>query len=246
MLAMMVLQFFHAFRPKRLVLTFHGSEILRFARNPFTRWLGRRLIQRATRISTLSTYTQELLCTHFPEAEAKTFLTPGALPRRVYAVVPGHPRRAPGKTVILTVGRLHPRKGRAAHARGLAGHGGRISPPDPEYWLVGSHSKKQKTSEPGCCAPRRPGGGFSRALFWGRARRRTRADLPRGTTIFAMTSINHGNSIEGFGLRNHLEGRGAWLARHRAYRRRRQRGSRRRRDGIAGPAPPAGTADRGV
>jgi len=68
MLTMMLLQFFHAFRPKRLVLTFHGSEILKFARSPFRRWLGRQLIRRATRISTLSTYTQELLLTHFPEA----------------------------------------------------------------------------------------------------------------------------------------------------------------------------------
>ena len=67
MLAMMMLQFFRGFRPDQLVLTFHGSEILRFSRNPWTRHLGRRLIRHATRISTLSTYTEELLCAHFPE-----------------------------------------------------------------------------------------------------------------------------------------------------------------------------------
>jgi len=40
MLTMMLLQFFKAFRPKRLVLTFHGTEILRFARSPIRRWLS--------------------------------------------------------------------------------------------------------------------------------------------------------------------------------------------------------------
>ncbi len=34
MLTMMLLQFFKAFRPKRLVLTFHGSEILSFCQQP--------------------------------------------------------------------------------------------------------------------------------------------------------------------------------------------------------------------
>src|SRR5688572_5901163 len=76
MLAMMLLQFFHAFRPNRLVLTFHGSEILNFARSPLRRWLARRLIGHATRVSTLTNYTQALLLSHFPEASEKIFLTP--------------------------------------------------------------------------------------------------------------------------------------------------------------------------
>src|SRR5208283_5110485 len=47
MLTMMLLQFFHAFRPRRLVLTFHGTEILHFAERPVRRWLARRLIRHA-------------------------------------------------------------------------------------------------------------------------------------------------------------------------------------------------------
>ena len=42
MMTMMLLQFFHAFRPRRLVLTFHGSEILKFTRSPLRTWLARR------------------------------------------------------------------------------------------------------------------------------------------------------------------------------------------------------------
>ncbi len=194
MLAMMVLQFFHAFRPKRLVLTFHGSEILRFARNPFTRWLGRRLIRRATRISTLSTYTQELLCSHFPEAESKTFLTPGAL-RADFAVVPVKPSVPRKKTIILTVGRLHPRKGQLLTLEALQA----LAPEfrnQIEYWLVGSHSKQH----------------YERALraaareadfpvrFFGDVPDDELEQIYAGADIFAMTSINHGDSIEGFGL----------------------------------------------
>src|SRR5882757_4291495 len=93
MMTMMLLQFFHAFRPRRLVLTFHGSEILKFAQSPLRRWLTRRLIGHAARISTLSNYTQELLLSHFPEAAEKIFLTPGAL-RSDFAVVPPRPATA--------------------------------------------------------------------------------------------------------------------------------------------------------
>src|SRR5580658_1065924 len=92
MLTMMLLQFFHAFRPKRLVLTFHGSEILKFARSPFRRWLAGRLIQHATRVSTLTTFTQALLLERFPNAADKIFLTPGAL-RTDFAVVPSREAR---------------------------------------------------------------------------------------------------------------------------------------------------------
>src|SRR6185503_1668577 len=38
MLTMMLLQFFDTFRPARLILTFHGSEILKFSRSPLRRW----------------------------------------------------------------------------------------------------------------------------------------------------------------------------------------------------------------
>src|ERR1019366_4871490 len=107
MLTMMLLQFFKAFRPRRLVLTFHGSEILRFAGSPYRRWLGRQLIRNATRISTLSNYTRDLLLMHSPEAANKFFLPPGAL-RSDFVVFPAVPAARKNKIVILTVGRLHP------------------------------------------------------------------------------------------------------------------------------------------
>ncbi len=194
MLAMMLLQFFQAFRPQRLVLTFHGSEILRFARNPFTRWHTRRLIRRATRISTLSLYTQDLLCTHFPEAEGKTFLTPGAL-RADFAVVPLSPATPRAKIVVLTVGRLHPRKGQLLTLQALQA----LAPEfrgQIEYWLVGSQSKEnyERTLRTAARAADFP------VRFFGDVPDDELSQIYDRADIFAMTSINHGDSVEGFGL----------------------------------------------
>jgi phosphatidyl-myo-inositol dimannoside synthase len=194
MLAMMALQFIKPFRPKRLVLTFHGSEILRFSRNPFTRWLGRHLIRHATRISTLSTYTQDLLCAHFPEAESKTVLTPGAL-RVDFAVVPLASPAPREKIVVLTVGRLHPRKGQLITLQSLL----TLAPQfrgQIEYWLVGSQSKKNYEHTLRSAAAEAD---FT-VRFFGDVPDDELAQIYDRADIFAMTSINHGDSIEGFGL----------------------------------------------
>jgi glycosyltransferase involved in cell wall biosynthesis len=194
MLAMMLLQFSHAFRPHRLILTFHGSEILRFYSNPLTRMLTRRLIRHASRISTLTNYTQNLLCRHFPEAAKKTFLTPGAL-RSDFAVVQDAPSEIKNKLVVLTVGRLHPRKGQLITLHALQALAPRFRE-QIEYWVVGGHSKghygrdlREAAAQPGLTV-----------RFFG--------DLPddeldaiyNRADIFAMTSIDHGHSVEGFGL----------------------------------------------
>lgn len=195
MLAMMLLQFFRAFRPKHLVLTFHGSEILRFYENPVTRWLTRRLIGHANRISTLTHYTHRLLCTHFPEAADKAILTPGAL-RSDFAVVNSVPPfNSAKKTVVLTVGRLHPRKGQRDTLEAL------IRLPEAtrrgiEYWIVGSGKKTDYEIELRELAA----SATFPVRFFG--------DLPDNeldaiydrADIFAMTSVRHGLSVEGFGL----------------------------------------------
>jgi glycosyltransferase involved in cell wall biosynthesis len=198
MLALMQLQFFRAFRPRRLLLTFHGSEILRFHHRRITRLLTRRLLRRAERVSTLTSYTQGLLCDRFPEAADKIFLTPGAL-RAGFAAdtLPRpRPRHAPeGKTIVLTVGRLHPRKGQLLTLEAL-----QALPPAQraglEYWIVGSAGRPA----------------YAQRLREAAARAdfpvRFLGDLPDAeldalydqADIFSLTSIDHGHSVEGFGL----------------------------------------------
>jgi glycosyltransferase involved in cell wall biosynthesis len=195
MLAMMLLQFFHAFRPRRLVLTFHGSEILNFARSPFRGWLARRLIRRASRISTLSRYTQKLLIEHFPEAADKIFLTPGAL-RSEFTVVPTRPAAAKGKIIVLTVGRLHPRKGQHVTLEAL-----QMLRPDVrarlEYWIVAGQSKGGYESVLRATAARVPD---LTVRFFSNLPDEELSQIYDRADIFAMTSVTHGTSVEGFGL----------------------------------------------
>lgn len=195
MLTMMLLQFFRTFRPSRLVLTFHGSEILKFSRRPWRRGLARKLIRHATRVTTLTNYTQELLLTHFPEAADKITLTPGAL-RTDFAVVP--PRRAVAKQkiVVLTVGRLHPRKGQLITLRALQTLAPTIRK-RIEYWIVAGHSRDSYESELRRAAEACPD---LTVRFLGNLPDDELADVYERADIFAMTSVNHGQSIEGFGL----------------------------------------------
>lgn len=195
MLTMMLLQFFQAFRPKRLVLTFHGSEILLFTRSPLRRLLARRLIGHADRVSTLSTYTQELLLAHFPEAAEKICLTPGAL-RSDFAVVPPRAGRAGGKVIVLTVGRLHPRKGQLETLRALQllpeAVRGRL-----EYWIVGAQSKGGYEEQLRAAAAAAPG---LEVRFFGNLPDEELAGVYDRADIFAMTSLTLDHSVEGFGL----------------------------------------------
>ena len=195
MMTMMLLQFFHAFRPRRLVLTFHGSEILKFTRSPLRRWLAGQLIRRATRISTLTHYTQELLVAHFPAAAEKIFLTPGAL-RSDFAVVPPKPATARKKIVILTVGRLHPRKGQLLTLQAL-----QALAPDVrsrvEYWVVGGQSKGNYEAQLRAAAAGKPD---LAVRFFGNIPDEELSDLYDRADIFAMTSVNLEQSVEGFGL----------------------------------------------
>ena len=200
MLAWMLLLPFGGLRVRRLVLTFHGSEILRFHGDPVTRFFTRRLIRHAFRISTLTRYTQQLLCDRFPEADRKTFRTPGALRAGFAPTRPATSSRAAsetgsGKIIILTVGRLHPRKGQLITLEALQA----LPPADRdriEYWIVGTAAKpryEQLLRE----AAARPG---LTVRFLGNVPDAALEDVYAQADIFALTSIDHGHSVEGFGL----------------------------------------------
>jgi len=195
MLTMMLLQFFPSFRPRRLVLTFHGSEILRFAGSPVRRWLAGRLIRHATRVSTLTTYTQELLVARFPEAADKIKLTPGALRSDFAHGLPSFPQ-SKDKIIILTVGRLHPRKGQILTLRALQALPGELRR-RIEYWIVGGRSKDGYENLLRARAEAEP---KVEVRFLGNVADEELSQIYDRSDIFAMTSVHQGYSIEGFGL----------------------------------------------
>jgi glycosyltransferase involved in cell wall biosynthesis len=159
------------------------------------RWLAGQLINRATRVSTLSNYSRELLLRNFPEARAKITLTPGAL-RSDFAVIAPKPAAAKQKIVVLTVGRLHPRKGQLLTLQAL-----QMLPPAVrariEYWIVGGQSKGQYEAELRATAAARPD---LAVRFLGDMPDDELSQVYEGADIFAMTSVNLERSVEGFGL----------------------------------------------
>ncbi|MDD2764309.1 MAG: glycosyltransferase family 4 protein [Opitutaceae bacterium] len=193
--AMLLLQLIPGFRPPQLFLTFHGSEILKFHRHPLKRCLARRLIRHADCISVLTGYTHRLLCQHFPEAAVKTLLTPGAL-RTDLAFPSAAGKKDPrDRMVILTVGRLHPRKGQLCIIEALqtlpAAQRTHL-----EYWLAGDTSKKSYERRLRDAAER---SGLV-VRFLGSVPDAELGHLYAQADIFAMTSTEYRHSVEGFGL----------------------------------------------
>lgn len=193
-LAMMHLNFFRMFRPARLVLTLHGSEILRFAARPTLRLRIGQLLRRAHRITTPSHYTRELVQKHFPFVAARTVVTPGA-PRAGFFDRHVPRVRTSEKVVIVTVGRLHPRKGQLQMIEALdalpADVAARV-----EYWIVGrsirgGYEALLRRRARDCKVP---------VNFFGNIDHNELELIYDRADVFAMTSVQHGRSVEGFGL----------------------------------------------
>lgn len=194
LLAMTYLQFFRVFKPARLILTFHGSEVQSFASRPAARMLVGQLIRAADRISTPSKFTRDLLARHFPAASKKTVLTPGAV--RAHFNRGEMPRTAkPGKVVIVTVGRLHPRKGQLHILEALNQLPTEVLE-NIEYWIIGRSVRGNYEAR----LRRRAADSRFPVTFHGNIDHDDLELIYRRADIFALTSVNHGHSVEGFGL----------------------------------------------
>lgn len=199
--AMMYLQFFKAFRPGRLILTFHGSEIIKFARHPYRRHLLRRLLRRTHLVSCVSRYTHELLLKHFPCAADKAIITPCALPARwkrdhLKNLSRNGTTPAPDETVrLLTVGRLHPRKGQLTVLRALRGLPAALQE-KVHYTIVGNGNRPayRRKLEQAAQLTR------ARVTFTGGVSDSELEQIYAAQDLFVMTSAPHRTSIEGFGL----------------------------------------------
>ncbi len=179
---------------RSLVLTLHGSEILRFTSAPHRRFLFGRLLRRCERVGVVSEHIRELLLDIYPWADEKTRLVPGALRSDFHASV--HVEKKPGdRLILLTVGRVHPRKGQHALIEALE-----LLPRDlkqqVEYWIAGPVIRREYQTQleraaARCGVPVR---------FLGEVADAELPGLYRKADIFAMTSLPRRDSIEGFGL----------------------------------------------
>ncbi|HVU16290.1 MAG TPA: glycosyltransferase family 4 protein [Candidatus Didemnitutus sp.] len=195
LLSLLVLQFLDTLPTGRLVVTLHGSEILKLGMRPLATWSTRRLLSRAEAIGVVSNHTRQLFEEFFPGLTPKLVVTPGAL--RSDFVSQEIPSSAPAhdKIVILTVARIHPRKGQLEVIEALKAlperDRSRI-----EYWLVGGHSKEGYDD---VLRESAADAGFP-VRFLGDVPDEDLGPTYAQADIFAMTSVPHKLSVEGFGL----------------------------------------------
>ncbi len=185
-------------RPKALALTLHGTEILRYSQSPHRRFLFKRLLAKTDRIGVVSEYNQRLLLEKFPATDPqKIRIVPGAL-RHDFANPPLRKRdHLYSRVRVLTVGRIHPRKGQHYVMEALARLPENLRS-QVEYHIVGpivkggrdyAESLKQTAAESGIPVE-----------FVGEVDDDELPQIYADADIFAMTSIQSGISIEGFGL----------------------------------------------
>ena len=196
MRALMYFSLFGELPLSGLVITLHGSEISLFTSCWYRKKLFGRLLRQADRISVVSRFGRDSLLAEFPEVEPKLCIAHGALRSDVSGLPgPADGKLKNGRIVILTVGRIHPRKGQMAVIEAL----NRLEPA-----LRGKFVYR-------CVGPlRRPAylrkledAARDAGLAFEYAGELEPAELNHQylhADIFAMTSEQNGHSVEGFGL----------------------------------------------
>ena len=178
----------------RIVITLHGSEILNLSVLPHRKIFFGKLLDAAEKIGVVSRFTQRLLLSNFPDLRTETVVTPGAL-RAIFKDLDFVPHKPSEKTIVLTVARVHPRKGQLDILRGMARLPQalrekieyRVAGPviDPTYFR-----EIEKFAEAQDLHFR----------YLGELEDRHLVNACRQADLFAMTSLSQAKSIEGYGL----------------------------------------------
>lgn len=179
-----------------LVVTLHGSEINSISSTWYRRHLFRRLLNSADRIGVVSHYGRDQILHRFPELESRVVITHGALRSDVRGLDrPVDGRFKNGKIVVLTVGRIHPRKGQLAVVEALA----RLSPEERARYAYRTAGPVRRPSylTQIQAAARNAGVDYQHL---GEIDDAALDALYNRADIFAMTSEPNRHSVEGFGL----------------------------------------------
>ena len=181
-------------KPARLLVTLHGSEIPKFSRFPLERFRFRRLLRRADHIHVLSRYNHDALLRIFPELKKSLLLVPGAPSRSALPVEKKNPSQD-GIIRILTIGRIHPRKGQNRMLTALTSLPNELKS-RLEYHIVGPKTKPAYHRElRGQAAQTR-----LPVHFLGDLSPTELRNAYAAVDLFALTSIPATNSVEGFGF----------------------------------------------
>ena len=180
----------------RFIITIHGSELLRFTRNPVERWLFKKLLHRCSKIHVLSRFNEKKLVDLYPTTKSIVKRIPGAPASGLTLSKPESETKNDLNNIqILCVGRIHPRKGQDQILNALMKLPKEtqkkinlcfVGPcTKPKYFL----SIKNLVDE------------FSgKVSFEDDCTDQKLSSIYAKSDIFALTSLPKANSVEGFGL----------------------------------------------
>ena len=195
------LQWLPVFRSRSPVLTLHGTELEVLIRAPHRRWLFGALLRRSARTGVVSRYVRDRLMSRYPNPESDIVLSPGAVRAAVDVVDdggaegPAAPLTSPDHLRLVTLGRIHPRKGQLAVVEALARLPARVAE-CVQYRIIGPVVDSVYAREISGYAET---AGLNVTMLGelpeaGVARELRQAD------VFVMTSMAAKSSVEGFGL----------------------------------------------
>ncbi len=197
LLALMLLDHAGRFQPDRLLCFLHGSEILKLRRRRLWRALAPGFFRRWPQVAVASHYVRGLW-------RAETFgdgpihLAPCACPPAFLerAGIAAAARRDPpdGELVVLTLARLHPRKGQVHVARAL----GKLPTAlrrRVRYVVAGTGPEAYRREVEAACAA-----ADVRFTADGAVADRELADVYARATVYAQASVSLPESVEGFGI----------------------------------------------
>lgn len=193
-LAFLVLAPLGLVKCRRVWSLLHGSEVLLFERNPFWRFWARRFYPRVHRVFTVSNFSKSLIEQSFLSALAREIVIAPCAGSSAAAKSSVSARPPDGKVRILTLARVHPRKGQLDTARALA-----LLPVELReqvtYQVGGAGDAHYlREVEQACRA-----GGIAFA-YLGEVRPDALAATYQQCDIYAMTSRTLPRSVEGFGI----------------------------------------------
>ena len=180
----------------KFILTIHGSELLRFSKNPIEKWLFKKLMLKCQRIHVLSQFNRQKLLEFFPKIKHKICLSSGAPSSNL---LNNHSEPKPTSNSprinILCVGRIHPRKGQDQIFKAL----NLLTEEEQKkiaLRIVGPKTKPRFFKSLAEISRRFRG----EVIFEGDCTDEKLSELYSSSDIFVLTSMPLADSVEGFGF----------------------------------------------
>lgn len=193
-MAFMILVPLGLVKSRRTLSVLHGSEILRFQTSGFWRFWARRFFPRVECIFTISKYSQTLIEQSFISALARRIMIAPCACSSAAMRSCQMAAHNDGKIRVLTLARVHPRKGQLDTARALAQLPAEIRS-RVVYQIGGIGDTSYLRQVEAVC--REAGVGFEHL---GQINPDTLAPTYQQCDICAMTSRSLPRSVEGFGI----------------------------------------------